>query len=208
MRGWLDLEPIDIGVYIVSSIIGFIVFMWLRHNLPLAILVSSFLSFHLFLGWLVFTADHETGFSLPIVSTIFTHFACLVIVYLCTAVIRVFSVAGLYFPIYLFPLLRPLRYIIALCIPAIAMFERFWLFSGGKKKKTVPLTAAQVAAAAENAAAAEAATASDYEEWMRYVALQKRPFPKPGSSLKVEYERWLVARAKSRASSATGNPTT
>jgi hypothetical protein len=90
----------------------------------------------------------------------------------------------------------------------VAIFERYWLFSGGKKKKKeVPLTAVAVAAAAETAAAADAATASDYEEWLRHVSLQKPPFPKPGTSLKVEYERWLVGRARSRASSASNNPT-
>lgn len=206
MWAWLGLEGPDIFAYVVSEVLGLFVFFWLRSNIVLAITVSIFLSFHLFLAWLVVTADHETGFSLPVASTIFTHLACLVVVYLCSALISALSGAGHFLPFYLVYALRPVRYILGLCIPGMAIFERYWLFSGGGKKKEVVLTPEAAAVAAETAAVADAATASDYEEWLAYVARQKRPFPKPGSSLKVEYERWLVARAKSRATVTPAAP--
>jgi hypothetical protein len=116
------------------------------------------------------------------------------------------SGAGLFLPFYLVYALRPIRYILGLCIPGLAIFERYWLFSGTGKKKEIELTPAAAAVAAETAAVADAATANDYEEWLAYVARQKRPFPKPGSSLKVEYERWLVARSKSRATATPAAP--
>jgi hypothetical protein len=72
MWAWLGLEGPDIFAYVVSELVGVFVFFWLRSNIALAITVSIFLSFHLFLAWLIVTADHETGFSLPVVSTIFT----------------------------------------------------------------------------------------------------------------------------------------
>ncbi|MGA2650283.1 MAG: hypothetical protein ABSF28_07160 [Terracidiphilus sp.] len=200
MGAWLGLEGPDIFAYMVSDVLGMLVFFWLRPtSITLAITASIFVSFHLFLAWLVVTADHETGFSLPVVSTIVTHLSCLVIVYLCSALIAAISASALFLPIYLLLPLRPIRYILALCIPGLAIFERYWLFSGGVKKKEVPLTPEAQVLAAETAAVADAATANDYDDWLQFVARQKPPFPKPGSSLKVEYERWLLARAKTRA---------
>jgi len=200
MNAWLGLEGPDIFAYMVSDLLGVFVFFWLRPtSIALAITASIFVSFHLFLGWLVVTADRETGFSLPVVSTIITHAACLVIVYLCSALIAAISASAFFLPIYIVIAIRPFRYILALCIPGLAIFERFWLFSGGGKKKEVTLTPEAAVLAAESAAAADAATANDYDEWLNCVARQKRPYPKAGSSLKVEYERWLLARAKSRA---------
>ncbi len=200
MFAWLDLEPLDAAAYMVSNIVGLLVFLWLRPNLPLAIVASIFVSFHIFLAWLVVVnAKHETGFSWPIGTTAVTHLACLSIVYLCTVLINVLSGAGHWLPFYLVLALRPIRYVLALCAPGLAVFERFWLFSGSRKKKEVQLNAAQAAVAAETAAAADAATGDDYEQWLLYIERQKKPFPKPGSSLKIEYERWILARAKSRS---------
>jgi hypothetical protein len=196
---WLEMEPLDVAAYIVSDILGLLVFLWLRPNIALALTVSIFVSFHLFLAWLVMNADHETGFSLPVVSTIFTHLACLLIVYLCSTLVIALSRPGHFLPFYLWLMLRPIRYILAVCIPGLAVFERSWLFSGGRKKKEVPVTPEVAAIAAETAAAADAATGDDYAEWLRYVERQKKPFPKPGTSLKTEYERWLLARARDQS---------
>jgi hypothetical protein len=192
MGSWLDLKSLDIAGYVVSDIIGLIVFFWLMPNIALAVIVSIFVSFHLFLAWLVITAEHETGFSLPVVSTLFTHLACIVIVYFCSTLVIVLSGAALFLPIYLLIILRPIRYILAICIPGIAVFERFWLFSGKvTKKEVLPVTAPIKAIVAE-------ATADDHAKWLRFVAQQKRPFPRPGTTLQSEYERWMVARTKSR----------
>lgn len=195
----LGLKPSDVGAYLICDILGLFVFFWLMPNMYLAVMVSVFVSFNLFLAWLVVSTDHETGFSLPVVSSIVTHIAFLVIVYLCSALLLALSGATRVLPIYLWFFLRPIRFVLGLGAPGMAIYERYWLFSGGVKKKEVPLTVEQAAVAAETAAVADAATANDYDEWLQYVARQKPPFPKPGSSLKVEYERWLLARAKARA---------
>lgn len=207
MFGWLDLEPIDIGAYIVCDILGIVIFFLCMPHVTLAITASILVSFHLFLAWLVINGDYKTRLSMPIGMTIFTHLCCLVVVYLCSVLVLALSGAGRYVPIYIYLFLRPIRYILGLCIPGLAIFERFWLFSAEGKKKEAPLTAEAVAAAAETAAATDAVTVDDYQEWLGFVARQPKPFPKPGSTLKVEYERWLVARTRSRAASSSSNQT-
>jgi hypothetical protein len=204
VRGWLDVEPLDVGAYIVSDLIGMIIFFWLRQDLQVAILVSIFVSFHLFLAWLVITADHEIGFSLPVMTTIFTHLACMVVVYLCSALVQALSIAGAFLPIYIYLFLRPIRSVVAVCIPGVAIFERYWLFSGGKKKKKeVPLTGAAAAIAAETAAAADEATAEDYEAWLKHLSTRHPSTVKRGLTVKQEYEQFVLARAKARAAKAS-----
>jgi hypothetical protein len=65
------------------------------------------------------------------------------------------------------------------------------LFGSGKTKADVK------SGAPLNTAFAEA-TREDYAEWMNFAVKQKPPFPRPGVSLPAEYERWLIARNKSR----------
>ncbi len=190
MGTWLNLEPVDYAAYMVSDILGLVVFFWLMPNVTLAVIAATLVSFHLFLAWLVITADREIGFSMPIVSTIFTHLACLMIVFLCSTLIIALSGAGLFLPFYLLMILRPIRYILAICIPGIAVFERFWLFSGKvTKKEVLPISAPIKVIVAE-------ATADDHAEWLQFVTRQPRPFPRPGTTLQSEYERWMVARTK------------
>jgi hypothetical protein len=144
--------------------------------------------YHIVLAWVVMNAKHDTGLSLSIPATIVTHLACLVIVVGLGSVIRQV------------PLLRLIRY----AIPALAPFERDWLFKArkGSKKKDKVVTgskqeAAQKAAAVANAVAA-AATVDDYEEWLKYLAKPNRPPRKPGLSVQDEYKQWLVARARAK----------
>jgi hypothetical protein len=66
------------------------------------------------------------------------------------------------------------------------------IFSGRAKKKDATVEA-PVHDAVLNA------TGQDYDEWMHYLAQRNPMERKPGSSLKEEYEQWLIARAKKRA---------
>jgi len=141
-----------------------------------AVFVSILVAYHLFLGYLVFTAEHKAGFALPVGPTIMTHTACL-------AIVACLGIGGRYIPFFS---------LIGLCVPALAPFECNWLFSTGKEEAVVK------GAAPVNTTFAEA-TREDYAEWMDFVAKQKAPFPRPGCSLPAEYERWLTARNNSRA---------
>jgi hypothetical protein len=130
----------------------------------------------------VLTAEHKAGFSLPVGSTLLTHLAFF-------AVVACLGIGGRHIPFFR---------LISLCIPALAPFECHWLFSSGKTE------AAAKEVTTVNAAFAEA-TREDYAEWMNFVVKQKPPFPRPGSSLPAEYERWLIARNKSRTDTPLGS---
>ena len=60
--------------FIISSLIGFVVARYLFEG-AWAAYAYILISYHLFLVWLVITAEHETGFSLPILSTICNPFS-------------------------------------------------------------------------------------------------------------------------------------
>jgi hypothetical protein len=182
----LGSETMKIGVYLICSVLGFVAgfflpFAWYPYD-------SILVSYHLYLIWLVISAEHETGFSLPIVSTIFTHLACLTVV------------VGISYIRHHIPFFGLIRYL----IPAMAPFEVTWLFSGEMKKKEAQVTtqATTQATAAAAVPAAAQATADDYELWLRYLAQPNRPTRKPGLSIKDEHEQWLNARAKAKS----GNP--
>ena len=182
----LGLEGIDLFAFVVSNLIGFVAGLFFLPNFALSVFASILISFHLFLAWLVITAKHETGISLPIISTISTHLACLVLV--------VVIGFGRHIPFFGF-----IRY----CVPIIALFERNWLFKGRNKVKAnvtqVPKGEAAEKAAAVASAVAASVTIDDYEEWLKYLARPNRPPRKPGLSVQDEYKQWLMARARAKA---------
>jgi hypothetical protein len=177
------LKPADFIVFVLSGALGYLVASFLPEDWRpyVAILVS----YHLFLAWLVFNASHQTGFSLPIGSTIVTHLACLTVV------------VALPYVRHSIPMFGFIRY----CIPALAPFERMWLFSADSKKEETPL-AAPVSVLDSDVIAD--ATVEDNEAWLLYLAQPNRPRRKPGTSVGQEYEQWLLDRAKKRAAAAAG----
>ena len=66
-------------VFVICSIVGFVLGRYLPAG-AWAAYGSILISYHLFLAWLMLTADRKVGFSLPILSTILTHMACLIVV--------------------------------------------------------------------------------------------------------------------------------
>ena len=160
--------------YLLSAVLGYFAGHWFLTGVW-AILTSILVAYHLFLVFLVLTAEQKKGLSLPLGSTLLTHIACLVII-ICL------GIGGRSIPFFRF---------ISLCIPGLAPFESNWLFSAGKPEPVVR-------AAAPVTTTFSDATREDFAEWMNFVAKQKPPFPKPGSTLPAEYEKWLKARNKSR----------
>ncbi|MGA2671695.1 MAG: hypothetical protein ABSE99_00595 [Terracidiphilus sp.] len=183
LAAWLDLDPMDVFVFMVCGLLGFVLGLLLPAG-AWAIYGSILLSYHLFLAWLVVTADHQTGFSLPVVSTILTHAACL------TLVIAL-ALGRQHIPFFGF-----IRYGIA----GLALFERGWLFSGNTKMKMEAVANAPLPDAVVNA------TGEDYEQWLKHLATRNPMARKPGTSLKDEYHEWLVTRAKSRSAAPTIGP--
>ena len=165
-----NLEGKDIAAFVVASLLGYL----LASLMPAgtwAVLTSILVSYHLFLAWLVITAENRAGVSLPILSTIATHLACLVLIIPLALASRFIPFFGIF------------RY----GIVGLAIFERGWLFTEDnvqyKKPPATPIITD---------------TAEDYQEWLNYLAKQSPASRKPGSSLKEEYGRWLLARAQNR----------
>ena len=153
--------------------------------------------YHVVLLFAILFKNKEKGFSLPIGSTIITHLACLVLV------------VGLAVGRHYIPFFRIIMYF----IPGLAPFEANWLFSGGKKqaKNILGVESAEPAPNAQTASlinAASNASAADYEEFLKLIHENIRPYRRPGSSLKEEFGRWLEARAKQEARARVSNPTT
>lgn len=188
------------AAFIVSSLIGFVVARYLFEG-EWAIFAYILISYHLFLVWLVITAEHETGFSLPIFTTLLTHLAC------------VGLVVGITIERHYIPFFGLIRYF----IPAMAPFERDWLFSANAakppsilkeekvvKKKGIPVVVVDKEAIAN---AIANATGEDHEAWTKYLAKRDSRLRKPGITVREEYEQWMVARVSSRVAVSANNNT-
>lgn len=177
LAAWLDLDGRDVVAFVVSGLLGYCAGRLVPHGWW-AIYTSILVSYHLFLAWLVLSSDQTTGVSLPIASTIATHLACLTVV------------VALGLGRHLTPLFSFLRYGIA----ALAIFERGWLFSG---RSSVP---ERVEVASPGPVVTS--TAEDEQAWLGYLSRRKPGLSKPGSSLRTEYEQWMLARERSRSAGA------
>jgi hypothetical protein len=190
-------------VFLICSGIGYLLGQYLPE--PWASYTSILVSYHLFLAWLVITADHDAGFSMPVLSTVLTHAACL-------SLLIGLAVGRRYVPF---------LSLVRLLVPGLAPFECNWLFAGGMVKKKVaeePIVTAAAAEAQDAAASqdpiAEVAsappeaeyTADEHTEWIRYLGRPRRAFRKPGVSVEEEYKQWRAARAEYKALLAQNRP--
>jgi hypothetical protein len=170
----------------------------LQHLLPdtaLATYTYILVMYHLVLAFKIMTADKKAGLSLPVPFSIVTHLACLGLV------------IGIAVARHQIPFFGIIRYF----IPGIAPFEAKWLFNG---EKAVPIhdseTAPVAAPTLEAVPVAQTATPShydscsgeDYEEFLKLMQQGKRPFRKPGRTVRQEFEAWLASRPKARAPEA------
>jgi hypothetical protein len=171
--------------------------------------------YHLVLAFKVFTSNKKAALSLPIGQAILTHLAIIGVL---------IGIAVLRHQIPFFGLIR-------LFLPGLAPFEAGWLFSGEKAKiarltnyEAIQAATAHVAPAADGAVAPtqvsaqvpapapvpvpvpvslyESSTGEDFNEFLTLMQQGKRPFRKPGISVREEYELWLTHRAKTSAAAA------
>jgi len=176
LAAWLDLKGIDVFAFFIAGLLGYGAGTLLPQG-NLSVYIPILISYHLFLAWLLLTADHETGVSLPILSTIVTHLACM-------AVVMTFGLGRHYIPFF---------GIIRFGIAGLALFECGWLFVKTEKKEA-PQTAPAITSSAE-----------DYQEWTRCIAQRKSSSVVNGASLEAEYEQWVQARAQGRAPASPGS---
>ncbi len=159
--------------YLISSLIGFAIGHYFLEG-AVAAYASILISYHLFLIYLIVSAEHEKGLSLPIFSTILTHLAFLALV------------VGIAWGRAHIPFFGVIRWL----IPALAPFETKWLFSGkGKAVQTVQETPHDMATA----------TIEEHEAFREHLHQKERPFRKPGLSLDEEFKLWMADRVKKRA---------
>jgi hypothetical protein len=238
--------------FLICSGIGYLIGHYFGTG-AVAAYSSILISYHLYLAYLVVSAEKETGLSLSVGQTIVTHAAC------------VAMIIGLAMGRHSIPFFG----IIRLFIPGIAPFEVTWLFSGGKKKQdpvegqlaamvagvpiapaaspettpvvtapvmiettaTVPATpTASVAApplagytttntysatthsgmkASNSTTSSESESTGDpYEDFILHMQSGKRPFRKPGITVKQEFELWLAHRAKTQQAAAAAGTRT
>ena len=161
-------EPMKFAAFLICTLTGYIVGHYLLDGVW-AVYASLLISYHLFLTFLVITAERETGLSLPIGSSLLTHLAFL-------ALLIGVGVGRQHIP--LFGIIRYLT-------PTLAPFEAKWLFSGGRKRKTATQPEPIFSGSAE-----------DYEEFLRYLSQKQRRFSKPGRSVREEQVFWLADRSK------------
>lgn len=166
---FLDWKHEDIVAFVMSGVIGYLVgsslsaYSW---NGYVGILVA----YHIFLGWLLFSADGNNASVLSGIATLATHLACMALV-LSLASFHSHSMIWLY-----------LRYGIA----SLAFFEKEWVFSGVAKK------------AEKRSLPVMESTAGDYELWLEMRAQHKHPAFYVGGSPKTDFEAWVKSRAKLR----------
>jgi hypothetical protein len=182
LMAWLNLEGKDVAGFLGACLLGYFAGTFMPEG-AWAVYTSILVAYHLFLFWLVITAEHETGVSLPIASTILTHLACMVII----------------LPLGMGRHFVPFFGILQYGIASLAIFERGWLFSGKSSSSTpkpqeTPTSQPIVTSSAD-----------DYQEWLRYLAQQKPGSRKLGTSLKAEYEQWLLTRASARPAEPSSN---
>jgi hypothetical protein len=80
----------------------------------------------------------------------------------------------------------------------LAVVERNLIFSQLSHKAPV-VSAKDEALAKEAAAATATATAEEYDEWLAYLSKRDPRKVKAGTTVKDEYEQWMIARVKMRA---------
>jgi hypothetical protein len=137
--------------------------------------VSIFASYHLFLGWLLITAENKVDAELPLGYSLAVHAACL-------AALLLFGMGGRLF----------VRHFDAVewgvCL--LAFFERNWLFQPTRS-------------AAPRAGDTVISSSEEYKEWLNYLS-KRGPDPGSSeASRKEEFEWWLQARRSRRAAQSS-----
>jgi hypothetical protein len=170
---------------------------------PWGTFAGMLVTYHLFLGALVFLSDEEPSrpFNVPV--TILFHVAFLFLL----LGLRVTMIAMLVQLTHAYPLvgLAMFAYYGAFgfilrfggaC--ALSYFERDWLFRGGKKRpEGLEKSKQQLEEEATDPNPILTATGADHEEWLRERAQQK-DVSRLAMSPQADFEQWLRARAKAR----------
>lgn len=168
----------DLIAFVVACLFGYGIASVLPPGLWHAY-ASVLVSYHLFLVWLVITAEDEAGLSFPLASTIFSHAAFI-------GTVIAILIACRYIPLFRF---------FGMGVAGLSYFEKKWLFGGERNQVR----------ASETQPPVMDSTPSDYQEWTKHLAQRKSSSVIHGVSVKDEYERWVRARTKSQPTESSGD---
>ncbi|HWB33335.1 MAG TPA: hypothetical protein VG714_09195 [Acidobacteriaceae bacterium] len=201
-----SLEGPDILAFVVCAALGF--FAGSLAPQASGLYITALVAYHLFLAWLIFfsgtsfsyggDAQKRAAISLPIGHTLLTHAACLAVILgpVAAAVHTLAAVNANADPAAGAPMRDEEIYTAARAIcglmASLAIFERRWLFSADTSHEPAPVIAAPPPEL-------KVASVEDMQEWQKYLATRKSGALKPGTSLKTEFEQWLLARQRTAA---------
>jgi hypothetical protein len=101
----------------------------------------------------------------------------------------------------------PFFVILRFSIVGLAIAERRMLSTWTEEKKEVQVDAKAAAVSAAAAEVVDSLTGEEYEEWVSYLSKRNPLSVKAGTTVKQEYEQWLLARVRNRpAVSSNASP--
>ncbi len=181
--GWFDylilLIAIGLGYYVST----------LLPDGQWSLILSILVTYHLYLAWTIFSAgDRSLALSVPM--SIVTHLACLGVV-IAGSILRI--PRGLLLMLSMFiPTVGMLKF----SLVAIVLFERVWLFSGGKKSD-LGAADAPVVKRKKGQPLIEPLVHSNelYYEWLEIRSKKKNPEYRVGMTMLQEYDLWRQEEA-------------
>ena len=177
----------DLLAFMISAVIAYLFASFLPEG-PWVSYVFILLFYHLFLAWVVVDPDRKKVHSVSIVPIIVMHLTVL-------AIIVGFIMARSSLPY--FAILR-------FSVVGLAFGERRMLSTWTVEKEEAPVDAKAAAVSAAAAEVVDSLTGEEYEEWVSYLSKRDPRSVKAGTTVKQEYEQWLLARARNR-SAVTSN---
>jgi hypothetical protein len=180
----------DLLAFIASALIAELVVSFLPEG-PWVSYVFILLFYHLFLAWVVLDPDRKKLHSVSIVPTIVMHLTVLSLI------------VGLILTQSSVPFFVVLRF----SIVGLAIAERKMLSTWTDEKEEVKVDAKVAAISAAAAEVVDSLTGEEYEEWVSHLSKRDPRSVKAGTTVKQEYEQWLLARARNRpAVSSNASP--
>ena len=180
----------DLLAFMFSALVAYLVASFLPEG-PWVSYVFILLFYHLFLAWVVVDPDRKKLQTVSIVPTVVMHLTAL-------ALIVGFIMTRSSVPFFV---------ILRFSIVGLAIAERRMLSTWTEEKKEVQVDAKAAAVSAAAAEVVDSLTGEEYEEWVSYLSKRNPLSVKAGTTVKQEYEQWLLARVRNRpAVSSNASP--
>jgi len=179
--GWFDyvvLLLVIAGGYYLSELLP---------HAQWAQIVAILVTYHLYLAWTVFsTGERSLAHSVP--TTLLTHLACVALV-VAGSMLRI--PRGI---IMILAFIFPVAGMIKFGLVSIVLFERVWVFSGGKQRLP-KFKAARLKPGQLDIPPLES-TPELYQQWLSLRSQKRADQYKVGETMKEEYASWLKEQGR------------